>query len=275
MSVSVSDSAAKESGSRASRLKSFLKRNRTNTIRIVSLLAILLVWEIYGRQTSPILFTYPSAIAQAMVDMVVDGTLLEGLRESLFVLGFGLGLGIVGGVTFGLAIGRSRTVSAITDIPVVALYATPMVALVPVLVLWFGFGTTGKIFIVFLFTVFPVLMNTARGVREVDPNLVEVARAFCTNERQMWRHLVLPSALPYVVTGFRLAIGRGLVGVVIAEFYTAISGLGYVIVSNANTFETERVFVVVVTLMLLGVLLTKVVELIEKRISPWKVQEGI
>lgn len=273
MDSSVSPMSSHQEGRLLSGLSGYLQQNRLNIVRIVSLLGILLIWEVYGRQTNPILFTYPSAIAQATVDMIADGTLIEGLKQSLFVLSIGLGLGIVGGITVGLLIGRSTMATAMTDIPIVALYATPMVALVPVLVLWFGFGTSAKIFIVFLFTVFPVLMNTARGVREVDANLIEVARAFCTRERQMWGHLVLPSALPYVVTGIRLAIGRGLVGIVIAEFYTSISGLGYVIVTNANTFETDRVFVVVVTLMFLGVLLTKGVEILERHISPWKMHD--
>ncbi len=271
MDTSMTPTASRWAGWLPSGLRSYLQQNRINLVRIVSLIGILLIWEVYGRQTNPILFTYPSAIARATVDMVADGTLFEGFRQSLIVLTIGLGLGIVGGVAIGLLIGRNAIAAASTDIPILALYATPMVALVPVLVLWFGFGMSAKIFIVLLFTIFPVLMNTARGVREVDSKLIEVARAFCTSERQMWGHLVLPSALPYVVTGIRLAIGRGLVGIVIAEFYTSISGLGYVIVTNANTFETDRVFVVILTLMLLGVLLTKGVEMLERRVSPWKV----
>jgi ABC-type nitrate/sulfonate/bicarbonate transport system permease component len=126
-----------------------------------------------------------------------------------------------------------------------------------------------KIVIVFLFAVFPVLINTSRGVRETDPRLEEVARAFCSSERRLWRDLTLPSALPYIVTGIRLAIGRGLIGVVVAEFYTSISGLGFVIVSNANVFRTDRMFVPILVLMFLGIVLTKSLEVLERRLSPW------
>jgi NitT/TauT family transport system permease protein len=160
--------------------------------------------------------------------------------------------------------------AALLELPVNALYATPMVALIPVLVLWFGFGVTSKIVVVTLFVVFPVLINTMRGVREVDAKLVEVARTFCSSERRLWIDLILPSALPFIVTGIRLAIGRALIGVIVAEFYTAFAGLGYLIVDNANTFKTARVFVPIVVLMALGVALTALLEWAEGRVAPWQ-----
>jgi ABC-type nitrate/sulfonate/bicarbonate transport system permease component len=241
----------------------------TNALRVLSVLAILAAWEVYGRSTDPVLFTYPTAVAQAAVDMLGDGTLPKAFWQSLSVLLIGLVLGIVSGVGLGVLAGRSRIAGALMDVPTIALYATPMVAVVPVLVLWFGFGMQAKIVVVFLFVVFPMLINTATGVRELDTRLEEVARSFCSSEARMWRDLILPSSLPYIVTGIRIAIGRALVGVVVAEFYTAIAGLGFLIVSNANQFRTDRVMVPVVMLMILGVLLTKGVEFVERRLSPW------
>jgi ABC-type nitrate/sulfonate/bicarbonate transport system permease component len=241
----------------------------TRVLKIASIVLILVVWEIYGRSTNPLLFTAPSRVARATVEMISDGELLPALGQSLLVLAIGLALGTLAGIALGLLDGRSRIAAALMDLPTIALYATPMVALVPVLVLWFGFGMVAKIVIVFLFAIFPVLINTSRGVRETDPRLEEVARAFCSSERRMWRDLTLPSALPYIVTGIRLAIGRGLIGVVVAEFYTSISGLGYVIVSNANVFRTDRMFVPILVLMFLGVVLTKSLEVLERRLSPW------
>jgi len=231
---------------------------------------ILVLWEWYGRRTNPILFTYPTAIGRAALDMLADGSLLQALGQSLYVLSLGFALGTLGGGALGLLTGRSMVAAALLDIPVTALYATPMVALVPILVLWFGFGTSAKIVVVLLFTVFPVLINTRRGVREVDPRLVEVARAFCSTEYRLWIDLVLPSALPFVMTGIRLAIGRALIAVIVAEFYTAISGLGYLIVSNAHAFQTARVFVPVVVLMALGVVTTGLLEVAEAHLTPWR-----
>jgi ABC-type nitrate/sulfonate/bicarbonate transport system permease component len=242
---------------------------KTNVLRVLSVLAVLVFWEIYGRSSDPVLFTYPTAVASAAVDMTREGVLLEAIWESLRVLALGLLLGVVVGVALGVLAGRSRIAAALMDVPTIALYATPMVALVPVLVLWFGFGVQAKIVVVFLFAVFPVLINTAAGVREVDPRLEEVATSFCSSESRMWRDLIVPSALPYIVTGIRLAIGRALVGIVVAEFYTALAGLGYVIVAEANQFRTDRVMVPVIVLMALGVALTKAIEWAERRVSPW------
>ena len=248
-----------------------LSRRRTIWwLRGLSLLITLVLWEWYGRNTNPILFTYPTAIAGATVDMMADGTLLKALGQSMQVLAIGFALGTLIGVALGLLAGRSVVAAALLDIPVAALYATPMVALVPILVLWFGFGPLAKVVVVLLFTVFPVLINTMRGVREVDPRLVEVAHAFCSSEYRLWIDLVLPSALPFIMTGIRLAIGRALIAVVIAEFYTAISGLGYLIVSNAHAFQTARVFVPVAMLMMLGVVTTGLLEMAEARLSPWR-----
>ncbi|MBO3463952.1 ABC transporter permease, partial [Aetokthonos hydrillicola] len=213
---------------------------------------------------------YPTAIARAAIDMIGDGTLLLALSQSATVLITGFLLGTLIGIAIGLVTGRHTVIAALLDIPITALYVTPLIALVPILILWFGFGTSAKIVVVLLFTIFPVLINTMRGVREVDPQLVEVAHSFCSTEYRLWIDLILPSALPFVMTGIRLAIGRALVAVIVAEFYTAVSGLGYLIVSNAHSFQTARVFVPVIVLMVVGVASTALLEMAEAQISPWR-----
>lgn len=239
-------------------------------IRYASLVVILIVWEIYGRNVNPVLFTYPTAIVQAFFDMIADGTLPAALRDTFTVLVIGLVIGSVLGIAIGLLAGRSEVVKQIIDIPLNALYALPAVALIPVIVLWFGFGSSAKIFVVTFFVFFPVVINTMRGVEEVDPDLLEVTRSFCSSEGRVWRDLLLPAALPYIFTGIRLAIGRGLVGVIVAEFFTAISGLGNLIVTNSNTFQTARTFVPIVILSLIGVVLTALLVAVEKRMAPWR-----
>ena len=240
------------------------------TLRIASVAAILIAWQVYGGSINPILLSDPSAVAVAFVDMVRDGSLGHALASSLEVLGLGFLFGAVAGVLIGLAAGRSETVAALIDLPVNALYAVPAVALVPVIVLWFGFAVTTKTIVVFLFVVFPVLINTTRGVREVDPELVEVARSFCSSERRMWFDLILPSALPFIVTGLRLAIGRALIGVIVAEYYTSLSGLGDLITTNASNFQTARMFVPIVVIALLGVIFTALLELAERSLVQWR-----
>jgi ABC-type nitrate/sulfonate/bicarbonate transport system permease component len=243
-------------------------------LRTVSVAVILAGWEWYGRRTNPLLFTYPTAIGRAGLELATTGALWKALGESLGVLAWGLALSTAVGVAAGLAIGRSRVVEALLQVPLDALYATPTVALVPVIVLWVGFGPVAKVVVVFLFSVFAVVVNTARGVKEVDPDLLEVARSYLATEVGLWVDVVLPSALPYIVTGVRLAVGRALVGVVIAEFYTSIAGLGYLIVLYANTFQTAKVFVPVVILMALGVMFTWLLQFLEARLAPWQALEG-
>ena len=195
------------------------------TLRLASLLVIAVAWEIYGNAINPVLLSSPTAIIAAAFDMIADGTLTKAMSESFVVLGVGSLIGIAAGLVLGLAAGRNRVFATFIELPLNALYATPTVALIPVIVVWFGFGPTAKTVVVILFVLFPVLINTMRGVQEVDRELVEVARSFCSGERRMWFDLILPSALPYVVTGLRLAIGRALIGVIVAEFFTAFSGL--------------------------------------------------
>jgi ABC-type nitrate/sulfonate/bicarbonate transport system permease component len=239
-------------------------------LRGTSVAILLVAWEVYGRSLNPILLSRPTAVLAAGVEMIADGSLLHALGASLVVLVLGLCAGAVIGVALGLLAGRRADVTVVLELPVNALYATPAVALIPLIVLWFGFDVMAKVAVVFLFVVFPVLINTQRGVREVDPELIEVATTFCSNERRMWIDLILPSALPYIVTGIRLAIGRALIGVIVAEYYTALSGLGNLIATNANSFQTARMFVPIAVIALLGVVLTALLGWIEHRLARWR-----
>jgi NitT/TauT family transport system permease protein len=231
---------------------------------------ILIVWQLVGPLVNPIFFSYPSKIAVAFYQLTfVTGELQHYMVESLLILFYGLGCAILVGVPLAVLMARFQRVDWALDLPVNAMYATPMVALVPLLVLWFGIYMEAKVIVVFLFCVFPILINTYQGVRECDKNMLEVARSFRSNEWQMWRDVLLPFALPYIAAGIRLAIGRGLVGVVIAEFYTTISGLGYMITRYAHIFDMDKTFVPVILLMVLGVSLTSALKWLERRLAPW------
>jgi sulfonate transport system permease protein len=230
---------------------------------------VLIVWQIVGPHISPIFFTYPTKIAAAFYELTVSGDLPHYLMQSLEVMFYGLLTAVVIGIPLAVLMARVRWLDWALDLPVNALYATPLVALVPLLVLWFGIYLKAKIIVVFLFAVFPILINTYQGVRECDQNMLEVAHSFRSNEWQMWQDVLLPYALPFIAAGVRLAIGRGLVGMVIAEFYTTISGLGYMITRYANNFEMDKTFVPVIVLMVLGVSFTAALKWLERRIAPW------
>jgi NitT/TauT family transport system permease protein len=230
---------------------------------------IVVLWEILGPLVNPILFSHPSKILAAFWELTLSGELPYYAFESMQILFYGLAAAILVGVPLAVLMARVKPVDWALELPINALYSTPMVALVPLLVLWFGIYMQAKIIVVFLFAVFPILINTYQGVRECDKNMIEVARSFRSSEWQMWKDVLLPFAVPYIAAGIRLAIGRGLVGMVIAEFYTTISGLGFMITRYANIFETDKTFVPVLLLMFLGVALTASLKKVERRIAPW------
>lgn len=238
-------------------------------IRVISLVLVLTAWELIGRQINPVLFTYPTAVANAATAMISSGELWRYLSQSLIVLFAGLGLAAIFGIALGLVMARFWVIDIALDTYITALYSIPSVALVPVLVLWFGFEITAKTAVVFLFTFFPIVINTYQGVKNVDSHLIEVGRAFRCSEKDLWIHIVLPAAVPFIVAGLRLAIGRGLIGMVLADLYTAITGIGYLIARYASIYRTDAMFVPIVTLGILGITLTGVLRFFERRVAPW------
>jgi sulfonate transport system permease protein len=246
------------------------KRQLQNiAIRLVSVASVLALWQIFGAQVNQALFTTPDKIAVAAVDMVWSGELWAYLAPSLLVLAIGLSLAAVIGIAVGLLLARFWVIDVAFGVYITFLYSIPSVALVPLIVLWAGYETTAKVIILFLFAFFPMAINTYQGVKNVDPKLIEVGRAFRCNEGQLWRNIVLPGALPFIVTGLRLAVGRGLIGMVLADLYTAISGIGYLIVRTGSTFQIDKMFVPIVTLGLLGVTLTAILRMLEIKVAPW------
>jgi ABC-type nitrate/sulfonate/bicarbonate transport system permease component len=281
MSVEVETSPAvlegvSEDRERAQKVATSRRRRRqlqAIAIRLVSLTVVLGLWQVFGARVDPVLFTTPWAIAKAAVVMIGSGELWNYLWPSLVVLAIGLTLAAIIGIAMGLLLARFWVLDVALGVYITFLYSTPTVALVPLIVLWAGFETTAKVIILFLFAFFPMVINTYQGVKNVDPRLVEVGRAFRCSERQLWTNIVLPGALPFIVTGLRLAVGRGLIGMVLADLYTAISGIGYLIVRTASTYQVDKMFVPIVTLGILGVTLTALLRLLEIKVAPWTVAD--
>ncbi|HYY87162.1 MAG TPA: ABC transporter permease [Chloroflexota bacterium] len=242
-------------------------------IRVTTVGALLIAWELYGRSINPIFLSYPTAIALAAIDLLTSGELVAALLKSLQGLAIGFVLAVVVGIGLGVLMGRYRTLHLALDPFLVALYATPGVALIPLIMLWFGLGLPAKIVIIFEACFFPIVINTFAGVRNVSRANVDVARAYGASERQVMRLVVLPSALPFIMAGIRLAVGRGVIGMVVAEFFTTLSGLGSLIIVFSNAFATAKLFVPVITLSLLGVSLTALAQQLERRLAPWKETE--
>jgi ABC-type nitrate/sulfonate/bicarbonate transport system permease component len=242
-------------------------------VRVVSIVTVLIAWEIVGRQINPLFMSYPTAIARASVAMIANGELLNALLTSLRTLVVGFLTASVIGITMGLLIGRYRVVDAATDWLVTALYATPLIAVIPLVILWFGLGDKAKFFIVTILAVFPVLINTAAGVRNVPSQLIDVGAAFAANERQVFLKIIFPAVLPYIMTGLRLGVGRAIIAMVAAEFFTAITGLGALIVRYGNQYDTASMFVPILVLMFMGVTLSVVLRRVEEMFAPWRTND--
>jgi NitT/TauT family transport system permease protein len=239
-------------------------------LRVVAVAVGLVAWEIVGRRVSPLLMAGPSAIALAGWDMLLSGDLARALMASGSSLLAGFLVATVVAIPLGLAMGWYRPMEAMLDTYVTALYATPLIALVPLIMLWFGVGFWSRAVIVAVMAVFPILINTQAGVKDVSADLIELGRAFCASERAMFTKFVLPASVPFIMSGLRLAVGRAIIGEVVAEFFTALTGLGAVIVTAANNFQTAKLFVPVVVLMLLSVAFTGLVRGLERRLAHWK-----
>jgi ABC-type nitrate/sulfonate/bicarbonate transport system permease component len=241
-------------------------------ITVGSVTFVLLVWELCGPHINPLFGTYPTAIVAAFCKLAGSGRLAAALGDSLRPFAAGYALAILVGVPLGLLIGRFRVLEAAIGIYVTAGYAMPLVALVPLLVLWLGLGFAVKVAIIFLMSVFPICINTWLGVAAVPKTLIEVGKSFVARDRVILRRIILPATLPYIMAGVRLAVGRAVVAMVIAEFFTSISGLGAIIQTSANNFDTATTFVPIVIIMLMAVSLNFIVGAIERWVAPWQAE---
>jgi len=241
-------------------------------ITTMSIVVLLGVWEFFGRDVNPVFGSYPSQIALAFVDLAVSGKLWAALLDSLQPFAAGYALAIVVGVPLGLVIGRFRVAEASLGIYVTAGYAMPLIALVPLLVLWLGLGFKVKVATVFLMSIFPICINTWLGVTAVPKTLIEVGKSLVAPDAVILRRIILPATLPYIMAGIRLAVGRAVVAMVIAEFLTSISGLGAIIINSANNFDTATMFVPIVVLMVMAIGLNSLIGVIERWVAPWQAE---
>ena len=258
------------------RAQPFRWADRPRLVGAVSVVAVLLLWEAVGRRVNPLFFSYPWGIVAAAVEVLPSAEFLRQAWGSLSAFGVGLAAAVVGGILIGLLMGRYRLAEYLLDPYVYALDATPRVALIPLLLLWFGLGTSAKIVVVFLSGFFPVLMNTFSGVRTVGAELVDIGRAYGAREGQSFTKIMVPAALPFIMTGIRLGVGRALIGIIVAEMFTAVTGLGGLLTRYASALtaaSTAKFFVPVIVLALLGVLLSWAAGALQRRLAPWKETE--
>lgn len=236
-----------------------------------SVALFVVAWQIYAAHTSPLLLASPTQIVRAFGHLISDGEIGNATLQSLKVLFVGFSIGFCAAIPIGLMWARFRVVDWVLQPFISALFSTPLVALVPLYVLWFGFGFAAKIAIVGSFAFFPILLNTYQGVVAVDPMHLDVAKVYKASEWQTWRHVVLPSCVPFVVAGLNVSLGHALTGLVVSEFYTNASGLGGVVLTTSATFQTAEMFVPILIIVGLGVSLMALTRWLQGRIAPWAV----
>jgi len=269
--------AARDRADDAAPARSLWQRLEPTALGTGSIVLLLLVWQAVPyfvplKPGTKLFFTVPSQIAGTLWEMFVSGSVWAPLGVSATAFLIGLALAIVAGLPLGVLLGRSSTLSAMFDPFITAFNATPRLVFLPLLMLWFGIGLWSKVAVVFLGALFPLLINTYEGVRNADKLLINVVRSFGANEWNIARLVVVPNALPFIVVGLRLAIGRAVLGVVVSEFFGSQEGLGVVMVRAASAFQVNVVFAGLIIFAALSLAMTGLVKLLEDRMSRWRPQ---
>ncbi len=252
--------------------QSFYERHEALILGGSAVVIVLAVWEAIwdAGWISPLFFSGPSAVARQFRETLVKGTLLADMAYSGRNFAVGLVLATVGGVVLGVIVGWYRRIRLLLDPFLNALYATPRVAMVPLIIIWFGIGPSGKVFVVFISSFFPILVNTVAGIRTMDQDLLRAARAFCASDWQIFKTLAIPGSVPFILTGIRQGVAMGLIGVVVGEMFGGSEGIGFMVTYGQQTFATDTLFVGVMIIAFSGILLTWLTEKLERRFSRWR-----
>jgi ABC-type nitrate/sulfonate/bicarbonate transport system permease component len=243
---------------------------RGGAISLVGLVIGAGIWEIVGRHTQAASFAPFSQTVSALWSMTRSGELPTALESSLELFGAGLGFAMLFGFFGGLFLARIRLLRIGLEPYILMLYATPMFALIPFILSLFGFEFRAKVIVVTLFGVWPILINTLEGARSVSNDLLEVAKSYRSTEPKLWRHVIIPYTLPYTMTGVRQAIARSLIGMLASEYLLAATGLGNLILTYTNRFDTARVLAAVLVITLLATILMAIGRAIENYFARWK-----
>jgi NitT/TauT family transport system permease protein len=253
--------------------QSFYKRHDELILGAISILLFLGLWQIVWdlKLISALFFTGPSEVAMKFRELLVDGTLLSDMAFSGQTFAIGFLISSVTGIVLGIIFGWYRWLRLLTNPIVTVFYSMPRVAMVPLIIMWVGTGMKSKIYIVFLFSFFPILVNTIAGVKALDQDLLRAARAYCATDWQIFKTVALPGSVPFILTGIRQGVSLGLIGVVIGEIMGGGSqGIGYMVAYGGSAFQTDLMFVGVVIIAFAGILLTWVAERLERHFSRWK-----
>ena len=259
-------------------IRAFYQSHRRLVLGIISMVVVVAAWEgllTYVIPLDPFFFTKPSLIVEAFKEQIQGAKLWHDLAISSRAFLWGFSSAVLIGIPLGLVMGWRRRVEYALDPFLTAMYASPLVALAPLLIIVFGVGVLGKAALVFLLSVFPFVFNTFAGVKSTDLLLINVIRSFGGTEKDLYFKVILPSTMPYIIAGGRLAIGRALVGIIVGEFYAASEGIGFAISQAGDTYRLPDMFVGIIILSLIAVGLTELMRKLELTVAPWRGSEEV
>lgn len=274
--VTVSEKAAGSSLFSRQAMRGFWASSEQRVLPWVGLAGLLLVWQLAldFELVDKFFLASPRAVLEQGVRLFATGEIWPHLRVSAQELALGFGLSVALGIPVGVAMARVKVLRSLFWNTIMGLYAVPSLALLPLIIIWFGIGIGSKVFLIFLGCVFIVLINTEAGVANVDPRLIETARSFTASGRKILTSVILPSALPFIVAGLRLATGRAIIMMVVAELYASTQGIGFLIVRAGTSYDTATVLAGVVILATAGMLLNGLWGMLERRMAPWSEAES-
>jgi NitT/TauT family transport system permease protein len=261
----------------ASRLYKFYLNQEKKILGTTAVILFLVTWELVGnvfQLVNPMFMSAPSLIMKAAYQLFTSGEIWNDLRVSGIEFFWGYVLSVAVGIPFGIAVGWYKRAAYLFDPFVNALYSTPRVALLPLVIIWLGIGILSKVGIIFLGAVFPIMINARDGVKTTPHNLLTAARSFGANQWQIFMSVVLPSTVPFLISGLRLGVGRALIGVMVGELYAATAGIGFMITVAGATFQTDKVFVGVLVFAITGMISMELLGKLEKRFSSWRPKVG-
>jgi NitT/TauT family transport system permease protein len=261
----------------ASPLYKFYLNQEKKILGAAAIAVFLIIWELAGnvyQWVNPMFMSAPSLIYKAGYQMFASGEIYHDLYVSGIEFFWGYLLAVAFAIPFGIMVGWYKRMSYLFDPFINAMNATPRVALLPLVIIWLGIGILSKVGIIFLGAVFSILINTRDGVKTTPVNLLNAARSFGASEWMVFKTVVLPSTVPFILTGLRLAVGRALVGVLVGELYAATAGIGFMITVAGATFQTDKVFVGVLIFAITGMVSMELLTKLERRFDRWRPQVG-
>jgi NitT/TauT family transport system permease protein len=253
-------------------LELFYERNRRFVVGTIAILLSLIVWQIVG-QTNLIrsdLISYPSEVVETLIKMASTGELGSNAVVSLQEFVEGFFPAVVAGVALGVALALSKRLRYLLDPLLIAIYQAPVIAFIPILVVWFGVGTYSKVVMVFISAIFPVMINTTTGVSEIAEPWTRAVRAFGASKWEVVTKAILPGSLPAIMAGVRLGLGRAIVILIAGEMYVSVMGIGRLVQVYSSAARAAEIIVLVVVISTFGFLCVSFVRWLEDKLGPWR-----